>query len=207
MVKKSKILAMLGRNASNLKTKCTPLICEGIYCVCDFRLSRGVDEMSTRIGCSSHSPFTSPLWSSCSFPRLGQLCFHPPSKSTFISVTLSCSTYFPVDKQAIFPSALVFPAPHCLSAHYVPHPSFSVFSLSLPYFFHVFHSFTWQWPHVQGMLFLVAATWQIYFLPSSDSCMCHQPYRIVSRSLKTSHCPHHSHCICTPICSWHSGTP
>lgn len=159
--------------------------------------------------CSSHSPFASPFSSPYSFPRLRQLCFLLPSESTFISLTSSCSTYFPVDKQAIFPSALVFPAPYYLPTYYVSHSSFSFFSFSLPYFFRVFPSCTWQWPPVPGLLFLIAATWQIYFLPilpSSESCMCHQHYRIVSRSLKTSHCPHHSHYICLRVCSWYSGT-
>jgi hypothetical protein len=43
------------------------------------------------------------------------------------------------------------------------------------------------------MLFVIATTWQIHFLPiipSSESCTCYQPYQIVSRSMKTNHCPH-----------------
>jgi hypothetical protein len=128
---------MLGRSTSSLKTKYTPLIYEGIYCMCDFRLPCGVNEIFTLLGCSSHRLFTSPLsspysflgWYSSIFP------FLLPSKSTFISVTVSCSTYFCIDEKAVFPSALITPAPYCLLAFYVPHPSFSFFSFSLPYFF------------------------------------------------------------------------
>ena len=70
--------------------KCTLLICEGIYCMCYFRLRCGVNEMFTLLGCSSHSPFITPLSSPYSYPRLGQIYFllSSPSKSTFISLTL-----------------------------------------------------------------------------------------------------------------------
>ena len=177
--------------------------------MCYFRLRCGVNEMFTLLGCSSHSPFITPLSSPYSYPRLGQIYFllSSPSKSTFISLTL----------HPVAPTSLLTrsssPWHLSLQSHSACLPTMFLipffFPPSLPCFFHVFPSCPWQLPHIPGPLFLRVATWQLYFLPvfpSSESYMCHQPCQIISRSLRTNHFPHHSLYICTPMCSWHSWT-